>query len=283
MSSTIVYQGSNWQHPENKPLRLKLAAPKPLGLETTNTKENKNPDSGAWNFLQMLSDRPKKIFSTETFCPSHKLSQNSLELCTENLGSETGSDDTCDIDILTRAKSSTITRQQGRVLSAKKMSTRSFPPPLTTISGSNSLHVKPRREGGRLIIEAVEAPSSRACFEAERSNGRLQLRFLKNCEFFYDTKARSEDTENENIENFEREDYKTHEIEDVFVGDEFKKDGANNKIVGYIKKDKDGIRQDVEVVMGRESIARHNSRCKESGHGNNKRGFCNWEAFWVAT
>ncbi|KAL8158174.1 hypothetical protein AgCh_002746 [Apium graveolens] len=269
MSSTIVYQGSQScfepQHTQNKPLRLTLAAPKLSGIKNTiSTEENTSR-----NFLESLSNcsqTPKKTFNAEKFHPSLRLSQKSLELCTENLGSETGSDDIGDLDILS------FTSFESRSVKSltKKAKTRSFPPPLTTISGSNSIHIRPHREGGRLIIEAVEAPSSRACFQAERGNGRLQLRFLKNCEFFYDSKMRSENIGDVNIHESETEDHNTSNEEDVFEEDEFEKISTDNNIV-------DEIRQDVEVGMGRENFQRHNSsRCKE-------RGFCNWEAFLVAT
>lgn len=316
--STIVYQGFFEPQPtETTTLRLKLAAPKPIEYQSTNTKQvlrenlcdknttsqmTKNPDLGGWNWLQSLSNStPKKPLDSASFYPSLKLSQKSLELCTENLGSETGSDDSSDINIFSftsletrSAKSTTTTtattrRTQGQISSAKKANTRSFPPPLTTISGSNSLQVRPHREGGRLIIEAVEAPCNRTCFEAERSNGRLQLKFLKNCEFFYDQKMRSEDNENDNIGKSEAKDDDTNIKEDVFEADEFGKNDANNNIVdeikkgGYMKKDMDGNRKDVEVEMGREKFQRHNRRCKESGHGNNNKGLCYREAFWVAT
>lgn len=308
MSSTIVYQGSQscfeLQHTKNKPLRLKLAAPKFSEFESTSTKDvttdqmAETRDSGGWNFVESLSNcsqSPKKTFNTEKFHPGLRLSQKSLELCTENLGSETGSDDTGDIDILSftsiesRSEKSSI-RRHGHVSLPKKTNTRSFPPPLTTISGSNSIHVRPHREGGRLIIEAVEAPSTRSCFEAKRSHGRLQLRFLKNCEFFYDNKMSSENNEDDKIYESETEDRNTNKEADIFEEEEFEKNSLSNAIVdqersrGYMKKDMDGIIQDVEVGMGRESFQRHNSRCKESGHGNNNgKGLCNWEAFLVAT
>ncbi|KAK1395217.1 Fantastic four [Heracleum sosnowskyi] len=311
--STIVYQGFFEPQPtETTTLRLKLAAPKPIDFENTITTEvfrddkknttnqmTKKSDLGGWNFLQSLSNStPKKAVDSEKFYPSLRLSQKSLELCTENLGSETGSDDTGDIDILSftstearSVKSTTTTtttmtrRAQGHVSSAKKANTRSFPPPLTTISGSNSIQVRPHREGGRLIMEAVEAPCNRTCFEAERSNGRLQLKFLKNCEFFYDQTMSSEDNQDDNIGESESKDNDTSKTEDVFEEDE-----ANNNIVdevknvGYMKKDMDGNRKDVEVEMGRDKFQRHNRRCKESGHGNNNnKGICFREAFWVAT
>lgn len=318
--STIVYQGFFEPQPtETTTLRLKLAAPKPKEFENTITKEvlrgDKNTtnqmteksDLGGWSFLQSLSNStPKKAMDSESFYPSLRLSQKSLELCTENLGSETGSDDSSDSNILSfpsmdaRCSKSTTTttttttrRGHGHVSSAKKGNTRSFPPPLTTISGSNSIQVRPHREGGRLIIEAVEAPCNRTCFEAERSNGRLQLKFLKNCEFFYDQKMSSDDNDNDNDEGnigeSESNDDDTNKTEDVFEDHEFEKNETNNNIVeevktvGYMKKDKDGNRKDVEVEMGREKFQRHNRRCKESGHGNNNKGLCYREAFWVAT
>lgn len=329
--STIVYQGlQSCLEPQVKEttttLRLKLAAPKSIGiLGSRNTKEvtenchnenttnqiTSNPDLGGWNFLQSLSNpsqNPKKAMDIETtYVPSSlRLSQKSLEICTENLGSETGSD-TSESSIFSFSSTDSWcekspTRERRQFSSAKKENSRSFPPPLTTISGSNSLQVRPHREGGRLIIEAVEAPSTRTYFEAERSHGRLKLRFLKNCEFMYDQKVTSDDINEENSheddnnnigefgneeENICDENQKRDEGEFEEEEDYEEKSGANLKIVegenggAYMNKDMDGNRKDVEAEMGMEKFQRP-SRCKEGGHGTDN-GLCNWEPFWVAT
>ena len=291
--STIVYQGFFEPQPaETTTLRLKLAAPKPIDFENNSDRENRvteKSNSGGWNFLQSLSNSSvNKSLDSESFYPALRLSQKSLELCTENLGSETGSDDASDIDILsfnsTEARCAKLTTTTTTTTTRKVQGhvKRSFPPPLTSIRGSNSIQVRPHREDGRLIIEAVEAPCNRTCFEAERSNGRLQLKFLKNCEFFYDQKMSSGEEEYNNIGD------DTNETENFLEDDEFEKNDADDmddevKFGGYVKKDMDGNRKDAEVEMGKEKYLRHNRRCNESGHGNNNKGLCYREAFWVAT
>ncbi|KAK3417615.1 hypothetical protein EUGRSUZ_H03564, partial [Eucalyptus grandis] len=85
----------------------------------------------------------------------------------------------------------------------------SFPPPLTTIA-NDSIRVRPHREEGRLILEAVRDPQgNRPCFRAERSHGRLRLCFFKDrsplCfdseelddEGENDVEARTDDAEND--------------------------------------------------------------------------------------
>ncbi|XP_071726956.1 protein FANTASTIC FOUR 3-like [Rutidosis leptorrhynchoides] len=126
------------------------------------------------------------------------LSQKSLELCTESLGSETGSDTSEDDIIFVVPKS--VKRCRRDQMESKKVMTRNFPPPLTTISGSKPFQVRPHREGGRLIIEASETNLGNNCLRAERSDGRLRLTCWKT------------DFDNENNEN-ERNDLEKGEDE----------------------------------------------------------------------
>nr|GMD77354.1 protein FANTASTIC FOUR 3-like [Ipomoea batatas] len=124
---------------------------------------------------------------------SARLSEKSLALCTEALGSETGTDMiesssgifSSSALIASPAPTSRLaspeptSRQEESLTNRNSRNNNNFPPPLTTISGgANSLRVKPHREGGRLIIRAVETPSKRTYLQAERSNGRLRLSFF---------------------------------------------------------------------------------------------------------
>ncbi|KAJ4833778.1 hypothetical protein Tsubulata_012654 [Turnera subulata] len=165
-----------------------------------------NPHSGDWSFFQTLSNTSQSSKETpmekeNTYVhplvkrSSSRLSEKSLELCTESLGSETGTTDVIETSNLMMSSYSSSsstseeaagnppTREQHKtrqLFGAKKASVpRSFPPPLTTMSGSESLQVRPHREDGRLIIKAVKTPSSRTYFQAERSNGRLRLCLIK--------------------------------------------------------------------------------------------------------
>ncbi|KAK1380107.1 protein FANTASTIC FOUR 3 [Heracleum sosnowskyi] len=185
--STVMYRGLqsclDSQVKETDTLLLTLTAPKSIQRESLFPENNMatshmipNLDIHGWSFLQSLSNSSQPKIS-ESFS-SPRLNEKSLELCTENLGSETGSD-TSERSILeSRFEKPTREHQQNikKVSRAKKANSRSFPPPLTTIRSSNSYQVRPHREDGRLIIKVVEAPSIGTCFEAHRAHGRLQLR-----------------------------------------------------------------------------------------------------------
>ncbi|GFQ02581.1 protein faf-like chloroplastic [Phtheirospermum japonicum] len=117
------------------------------------------------------------------------LSEKSLEICTESLGSETGS------DCFSSANRSTECLNEGdevykeikgeefnksysdpfadlRVVKYKSSPARPLPPPLPSVSAGG--HVQSRRENGRLILEAVSV-SPKNYFHAQRGEGRLVL------------------------------------------------------------------------------------------------------------
>ncbi|XP_028773955.1 protein FANTASTIC FOUR 3-like [Neltuma alba] len=207
-------------------------------------------DKGGWSFLQALSNVHhgglKEPWEKESIYvhPQAKrssliLSEKSLQLCTENLGNETGTDIVGNsIDLLCSSCSSSEhgsagdsqtveqTRAARPVLGGKKTKTQNFPPPLTTIRGSESLRVRPHREEGRLVIEAVRVPLSATCFKAERSHGRLRLRLLENESTSFD----SEDGDADEIEEVESE-MKEEEVEDE--EEEEERDGRIEGLRGY--------------------------------------------------
>ncbi|GMI98768.1 hypothetical protein HRI_003546100 [Hibiscus trionum] len=196
---------------------------------------NRNTDVGGWNFLQSFAC-PKNIDRNEVYVhPLVKrsasiLSEKSLDMCTESLGSETGSDISNlrdDVPRPQRSMDKSVTRStncsssfpplltsiRGSTMGCKPRNTRrmssrssfpppltsisgsnvsynpsntrrtsrsgSFPPPLTSISGSNGVQVTSHREGGRLVLQAVSAPTCHTYMHAERSEGRLRLCLLK--------------------------------------------------------------------------------------------------------
>ncbi|XP_044487625.1 protein FANTASTIC FOUR 3-like [Mangifera indica] len=154
-------------------------------------------DLGRWSFLQAISNGSRENIDKENTAYVHpqeklsmsSLSEKSLKLCTESLGSETGTDlIEDDMDSLSSSSSSSCCSPTG----AKTASARNFPPPLTTISGLERLQVKPHREDGRLIVKATKSASTGSLFQAERSHGRLRLSFFYT-PFF--------DSEEEEIEN----------------------------------------------------------------------------------
>ncbi|KVI01598.1 protein FANTASTIC FOUR 3-like [Cynara cardunculus var. scolymus] len=193
--STIVYRQASQPSMDSShvveatTMRLKLVSPKSCNQKTL---------FGGWSFLQSpSSQKPVEdsyIDATYLHNQSLKLSQKSLELCTERLGSESGSDTSEDDAIFTSPASSlSVKRGRREPVESKKVSSRSFPPPLTTMSGSKPFQVRPHREGGRLIIEAMETSLGTSCLRAERSHGRLRLTCWKSEEGDCDTKGQEND------------------------------------------------------------------------------------------
>ncbi|KAF9618845.1 hypothetical protein IFM89_002713 [Coptis chinensis] len=163
-----------------------------IGQNNSNS-NTPNGEFGGWSFIESLTKEANEEKETPYVHPLDKrslstLSNKSLELCTESLGSETGSDIGDDNDMYNSSSSSdsesrkSPTRVRSRFchLPQKKTTRRSFPPPLTSISGSDYVQFTPHREGGRLVIKAVTIASTPTCFEAERAHGRLRLHLAKN-------------------------------------------------------------------------------------------------------
>ncbi|XP_068653047.1 protein FAF-like, chloroplastic [Aristolochia californica] len=130
---------------------------------------------------------------------SSSLSKKSLETCTENLGSETGSDGfSSNFDSYSSSEEEEEEQPQavtgGKVLeneipvtkysfsapTSRRCPPRSFPPPLSSISRPDGprIHMRPHRKDGRLVLEAVPLPTQN-CLHAERQDGRLLLTLIK--------------------------------------------------------------------------------------------------------
>lgn len=135
------------------------------------------------------------------------LSERSLEICTESLGSETGSEGFSSYppsetgegeeekeDISNFQELQEPAKQEERVwrqeepvmavklscLGDKKSSQRSFPPPIPSLARQDgaSTYMRTRRNNGRLVLEAVAIPSKNN-FCAQRQDGRLVLTFAE--------------------------------------------------------------------------------------------------------
>ncbi|KAL5541625.1 hypothetical protein UlMin_009335 [Ulmus minor] len=299
MATIVCQQGLDSQIVEPRTLRMKLSSNLPhlsppleiLALKScfsdskredfVNKKEHharesqatKSSDTacGGWSFLQALSNgssQGPKVEREDTYVhplvkrSSSKLNEASLRLCTENLGNETGTD-IADSGIFPNSYESeeksrlpAMERQTKRQIEAKP---RDFPPPLTTISGSESLQVRPHREDGRLVIKAVKAPLRRSYFQAERSNGRLRLCLLRNCPSNLDSEMESVEKEEENEEEEEEEQEQgvgeEEEEEDLSLSEEMDEKKLENG--GEI-----GIKKFERPSRGR--------TCKESGEHENK-------------
>ncbi|KAF9677568.1 hypothetical protein SADUNF_Sadunf08G0121300 [Salix dunnii] len=247
-----------------------------------------NPDLGGWSFLQALSttpEGPKESMEGENIYvhplynrSSSMLSEKSLELCTENLGSESGSE-IIESSIFSLSSSDSGVgnsparehQKPHRLLGAKKANSRSFPPPLTTMRGSKSLQVRPHREDGRLIIRAVEAPSRHTCLHAERKDGRLRLSFVKDSTSDFDFMGVASTKEN-------RGNDKEDEIENDMDYVDDLDDGEGNFMP--FEEEVGGDDLDIDTAPGMEDFQRPRM-CKE-GEVENK-GLLNWEPFLVAT
>ncbi|KAK9146701.1 hypothetical protein Sjap_006604 [Stephania japonica] len=154
--------------------------------ERCNTKDG-NSKLGGWSLVQSLTkeDNEKHYVHPLAKSPSSsKLSEKSLELCTENLGCETGNGSISSLSTSSDSEGSpkeiARERSKSRKVLHKKVSSRSFPPPLSSISNADNIHFRPHREGGRLVIKVVTIPPSQTRFQAERTDGRLRLRYNMN-------------------------------------------------------------------------------------------------------
>ncbi|KAK4273123.1 hypothetical protein QN277_021584 [Acacia crassicarpa] len=269
-------------------LCLKLATPlefpslsqsetNPLTPPNTNCekylKQDKNPnaDRGGWTFLQSLCNKTEKSETEKIYIhplvkrSSSSLSSKSLEMCTESLGCETGSNGSASsIDIALfsseRNKSSLATPESDKncVSERSNRSVSNFPPPLSSMSKNGGVQVRPRREDGRLILEAVRTPSHPSCFEADRSNGSLRLQLLSTFNHSISGDHETVEAEEEEKEGAEEEDDDADDVEEYW--------DENN--------------ENEEDEMGMRKIPRP-SRCNEKGNMSNQ--MHDWEPLLVTT
>lgn len=103
------------------------------------------------------------------------LSEKSLEICTESLGSETGSDGFSSSEDNNNSEDDEKLKETANMV--KKP--RCFPPPLSSLTTqTQQLHMRPHRDNGRLFLFLqVASVPSRNSFAATRQNGRLILTF----------------------------------------------------------------------------------------------------------
>ncbi|KAL8548350.1 hypothetical protein ACS0TY_007610 [Phlomoides rotata] len=148
-------------------------------------KGNKNGEESlnCWNFMQsatnpLCNSRDEVYVHPLSKRSTSSLSTKSLEMCTESLGSETGSLINSSTDEYCYEKQSSDVIKVAKTRQVMKKKVRSFPPPLTSISGSAGVQVQTHREGGRLVIKAFSYSCCSSYFQAERENGRLRLSLL---------------------------------------------------------------------------------------------------------
>ncbi|KAK8956676.1 hypothetical protein KSP39_PZI001264 [Platanthera zijinensis] len=121
-----------------------------------------------------------------------------LDMCTENLGCETGA--MCSAKemeagaVIKMSPSRPAKLNEPKRMAAGKMS--QFPPPITTLSGQGRLRLAKKREGGRLLM----FPFKPSLLEADRSGGRVLLRFLPRGEVKEKEESETEEDSPENEE-----------------------------------------------------------------------------------
>jgi hypothetical protein len=215
----------------------------------------------------------------------HTLTEQSLELCTENLGSETGSYDnhiieksilpfstpfsptggyfSADCHLAKRAVSTLSDIQSHNEAAAgnKKVITN-FPPPLTTISGTlGRLSFWSHSEDGQLILKAVKVESTPTIFQAERSNGRLRLSLLRDHSFEYKEVSTDENEDNNELGLEEEVAYFDEEVEDEEIDvDECLSEGEND----YFE-----IRGEIDQKIYQRPLISSTRRCKAVGECEN--------------
>lgn len=196
---------------------------------------------------------------------SSTLSEKSLEICTENLGSETGSDgfssyssseansEASDFEKEEESRHEDIKNHLGDEFPVvakysysgaadKKMMQkhRSFPPPLSSLARSNNegphVHMHSQRVNGRLVLQAVAVPSTKN-FQAQREDGRLRLTLLST------TPEEKEDEEHpvfDEVVDPKGDDKLVEEdLEEMF--EIFKEDENNAQIGGQVEEDKGSV------------------------------------------
>ncbi|KAL2922540.1 Protein FANTASTIC FOUR 1 [Bienertia sinuspersici] len=310
--STIVYkelQSSSLESylNESRTLSLKLSASK-LG-ETCSSciKDISNSKTyGSFSSIEALSskrDRKESVYVHPLVKrSSFMLSDKSLQMCTESLGSETGSGDmesgtifppmTVEMKMVQTLPQPQPRKKLDKMKKEVVAHHGKFPPPLTTITGSNPIQVKPYRENGRLVIQAVSSPPIQSYMQAERRDGRLKLTLFNN--FIDVDECRCSFDQRDDSCNCQIKDY--NGVESNFVEDEgqqqkyveentYKQELEGCSYKNYVYLFEDDVVNNGEIVefgvkLGLGKLQRP-SRCKERGQGNKR--LINWEPFWVAT
>ncbi|XP_014494950.1 protein FANTASTIC FOUR 2 [Vigna radiata var. radiata] len=246
---------------------LSASLEKPLTNHECDQGHTEPKEGRGWSILQTLSQSSDCHNKTEDSVYVHPtvkrsssiLSDKSLEMCTESLGSETGSnagDSTDDVSLFsfdatiyttltTTTTTTDVTTTVANCESKRVNRACNFPPPLTTITDLGGVQVRPRREGGRLILEAVASPSPCPYFRVEREDGRLRLCLF---EKFSDSEDEVCDVE-EGVEEKEEEENENEKSREECGAED---SGAEECV------------ENVDEEMGVTKFSRPSS-CKESG------------------
>ncbi|EOA23136.1 hypothetical protein CARUB_v100036780mg, partial [Capsella rubella] len=211
-----------------------------------------NSDLGGWSFLQCLSET-KGIFQnrgddvTKKTAYVHPIEKRpvaklSLEMCTESLGTENGSDSGDEISLLALegTNDTSMSHLTTKPQKETNLMTRenSFPPPLSSVNGFNSRRmVKSYKEDGRLVVQAIRVCSPPRCFVSERREGRLRLCLSENTSLSHDGDEEFEEDEyeieahgdEEEVEDDGVEEEEEEEEEEGIMGNNVNFEGENGK------------------------------------------------------
>ncbi|KAK9156887.1 hypothetical protein Scep_003461 [Stephania cephalantha] len=176
---------NNCNSNESQPSQLDIWNAIQADRHKAEQKQNQK-QSDVWGSLIIVSQKSSPIPAPYVHPLSNKrsrsLSQRSLEICTESLGSETGSDgysSSCDAEQEQQDHMEEELEKEVEYFLGRKPThqRRSFPPPLPSLSRPG-IHMRPRRVDGRLVLEAVSIPPTPSHnFHAQRQDGRLLLTF----------------------------------------------------------------------------------------------------------
>jgi len=192
------------------------------------------------------------------------LSEKSLEICTESLGSETGCDgfssyppseigdaeDEKEEEQLQERVTQKFDMEDLRAAkynlaasNSKKSQPRSFPPPIPSLSSRDgaSVHMRSRRDNGRLVLEVVSVPSQNN-FHAQRQDGRLVLTLANTANQEEEERQKNEEMSDVEqfdveIENSEGKEEVEEEIEEGEVEDGEDKRGGGGEGVRFVMEE----------------------------------------------
>ncbi|CAN8247981.1 unnamed protein product [Cochlearia groenlandica] len=187
----------------------------------------------------------------------------SLEMCTESLGTENGSESGDEITLLALEATNVITkipnfRVKPREDTNANVRENRFPPPLNSVKGFNfSRMVKTYGEDGRLVVQAIRVCSPPRCFVSERVEGRLRL-CLSNDSLL------SQEKDQEEVEEDEEK-----------VEEEAEEEEEEGGILENNKKFKG--------KYGNRKFRRPRRRCNENGREPKTMLSCKPRQFWVTT
>ncbi|KAI3860668.1 hypothetical protein MKX03_025574, partial [Papaver bracteatum] len=237
MSSPIVFSPSDELHINQQDVEQKNdLSQQPEQFDIWSSISIKKPSSLPPPYVHPLVKKSKSC-----------LSLKSLEICTENLGCESGSDghspsvvsrsDTVKEhkeiqEVVEEEATQEVIRAVVKVdvkevvlnyikKSSSSVIPRSFPPPLNSLTRPGGcIQMNTHRKDGRLVIEAVSIPASQNCFSAQRQGGRLVLTFTTPIRESQSESFHNEDVVSKTDEEVEFECGPDSEIEESVMDEE---------------------------------------------------------------